>query len=657
MFPIQPGVRFAASTLALSRSTLRVIPLACAMALTTANAQTVLSASSTLPETIVTATRFPEAVGSLPQSVSVVTADDIRASGATTVNEALMRILGVLGRQDLYGGGDYALDLTGFGSTADSNQVVIVDGIRINEGDLGGTRLAGIPIEAIESIEVMRGNAAVLYGEGATGGAIVLTTKAGAGKARRNSAAVQVGVGSLGVREARASATLASGAFSLDVSGQKRDSDNHRANFRSQADGSNLVAQWAQENVRVGVRYGEDRLDTGLPGALSAAQYAADPRQASSLTDHANIRNERTGLFAEAILGDWQLLADAGWRKKALRSVSYDYDVDATNYAVRARHEAKFGKVRNALVIGSDHGQWTRNTLGQYGSQSRQTTEAWYLKDDVTFPTGTRLSAGWRSEQLDKSSSGTALNDRLNAWDMGLSQALAQDVTAWGRVGTSYRLANVDEFTFVAAALRPQTSRDTEVGTRWKLGADKVEARLYRSLLTDELGYDGTVVNSNSWNGFGANVNFDPTRHQGIEVDGTYAVHSHLKFRAVAGLRQAKFRAGTYVGKDVPLSPKQTLALRADWTPLAQHRVSGGVNWVSSMHPGSDFTNQCKMPSHVKGDVRYAYQLRNMEFAVGVNNVTDQKYYTQAYSCSGGVVGGIYPEAGRTVHASLRLSY
>lgn len=99
-------------------------------------AQAQETGASALPETIVTATRFPEPAASLPLGVSVITAQDIQAAGVSTVNEALMRLLGVVGRQDMYGGGDYALDLRGFGTTADSNQAVIVDGIKVSEADL-----------------------------------------------------------------------------------------------------------------------------------------------------------------------------------------------------------------------------------------------------------------------------------------------------------------------------------------------------------------------------------------------------------------------------------------------------------------------------------------------------------------------------------------
>jgi iron complex outermembrane receptor protein len=645
---------------------LRWVPWACALAASSAGAQTAPTpaTSTSLPETVVSASRFAETYASQPQGVSVLTAEDIRASGATTVNEAIMRLLGVVGRQDLYGGGDYALDLRGFGTTADNNQVVVLDGIRLNEADLGGTRLAGIPIDAVERIEVLRGNGAVLYGEGATGGVIVITTQAGAGKARRSGASVQLGAGSLGLREARASATLAAGGFSIDAAAQKRDSDNHRDNFRSETDGGNLTAQWSNDTLRIGARYGEDRLSTGLPGSLTAAQYAANPRQTTKPNDRASLSNQRSGVFAEAMLGEWQLAFDAGWREKSLRSTqsgfSYDYDVEATTYGARARREARWGELRNALVIGADAGEWKRHVMGAFGSRAEQTTHAWYLKDDLTFATGTRLSAGWRTESLDKSlvdsTTTSTLRGSVHAWDVGLSHPVTRALTAWGRVGTSYRLANVDEFSFTdpAVVIRPQTSRDLEAGTRWAQGPFKVEARLYRSLLTDEIGYDPTADGPYGA-GSGANINFDPTRRQGLELDGSWAAARDLTLRANLAWRQSVFRAGKYAGKDVPLAPRQTVSLRADWVPAERQRVTGGVNWVSSQHP--DFANQCRMPAYTTVDLRYAYQWRQVELALGINNLFDRNYYSRAFSCSGGVTSGIYPEAGRTVNATLRVSF
>lgn len=621
-----------------------------------------ISHAQTLPETVVTATRFAESAASLPVGVSVISADAIRASGATTVNEAVMRLLGVPGRQDLYGGGDYSLDLRGFGATSDSNQVVILDGVRLNEADLGGTRLAGIPIDTIERIEVLRGSGAVLYGEGAAGGVIVITTKAGMGKERKTGASAYAAIGSNSLHEARANATVASGGFSLDVNGQRRESDNHRDNFRSKTEGAGLSGQWSNDWLRLGARHAQDALDTGLPGSLTAAQFAANPGQSSNPNDVARIRNESNGVFGEAILGDWQLAADLGWRTKRLDSTqsgfSFGYDVDAEQVAIRAKHEHPLLGGRNALVVGHDQGRWSR--VNRSLVSARQETNAWYLKNDFTWSGGTRLSAGWRTESLDKTAGNgaSALDDRLNAWELGLSQPLSSATTAWARVGTSYRLGNVDEFSFTnpSVAIRPQTSKDIEAGLRWAQTGHRLEARLYRSAITDEIGYDPNAVGPSSAFGFnGANVNFDPTLRQGLEFDGDWAVSRQLSLGARLALRQARFRSGPYAGNDVPLVPRQTLTLRADWLPMAGHRLTGGVNIVGSQSP--DFANQCNMPSYTTADLRYAYQWNKAELSLGVSNLFDRSYYTQAFTCTGGVTNGIYPEAGRTFTAAVRVAF
>ena len=620
---------------------------------------------ATLPETRVTATRFPELLETLPLGVSVIQAGEIRASGATSVNEAIMRLLGVPGRQDLYGGGEYQLDLRGFGTTADNNQVVVLDGIRLSEADLSGTRLAGIPIESVERIEVLRGSGAVLYGEGATGGVIVITTKAGSGRQQATGGSLYGAIGSQDLRDLRASATLAPGnGFSLDAHVQDRRSDGWRDNQDSELQAGTVTAQWAGDWLRIGARLARDDLDARLPGALSAAQYEANPRQASRPDDWATIRNDRAAVFAQAELGAWQLAFDAGRRDKELRSYNvtafgamrYDYDVEAHNYGLRARHEGRFGGVGNTLVLGADVHEWQRDVLGAFASTATQRSRGFYAKDDVTLQGGTRISLGARTERIDKDSAGTTLDDRQHAWELGVSHPFAAGVTGWARVGRSFRLANVDEFSFTTPGrmLEPQVSRDAELGARWSYGDGRLEARLYRSNLRNEIGYDPAGLGA--FGPFGANVNFDPTRRQGLELDWNHAVTPAFGVRLHAAWRQATFRSGPYAGNDVPLVPRRSAAVRADWTPLAGHRLSGGVNWVSSQHP--DFANACSMPSYTTADARYAWQFHpRAELAVGVTNLFDRRFYTQAFACAGGRTTSIYPEPGRQVTASMRVQF
>ena len=623
-----------------------------------AHAQT-QTPTSVLPPVVVTATRFAEDAASLPFGVSVLTADDIRDAGVSTVNEALMKLLGVPGRLDFYGGGDYSLDLRGFGVTAGSNQVVIVDGVRLSEADLGGTRLAGIPIDSIDRIEVIRGSAAVLYGEGATGGAIVITTKAASGKSRESTGQAYVAMGSHALLDARAGASLISGGFSLDVSGNKRTTDGHRDNFKSNVEGLSVTGQWRNDWLRVGVRHGQDELHTGLPGALTALQYQNNPRQTTHPTDRADIDNQRDGIFTGLTLGNWQIDADIGKREKTLESFSsfnYAYDIDARNKGIHARHSAPFGSFNNAFVIGFDRNDWTRVVRDGNGPTVDQVSKAVYLTEDFTLPWGTRLSAGLRSERSNKTSADPAVvpvDERFNAWDFGVVQPIAWGAAVFAKLGRSFRFGNADEigFTSFGGALRPQTSRDIDFGGRWNYRTGRAELRLYRNALRDEIGFNPDAPNTF---GPGANINLEPTVHQGAELEFFQVLSAAVQLRLNAALRKASFTEGTYDGKDLALTPRRSISLGADWNIGGGHKLNGRINTVSSQYP--TFSNACSMPAYTTADAKYAFQTSNIELALGVTNLADKKYYTQAFSCSNGVPSSIYPEAGRGFVASVRVS-
>ncbi|HEY0821103.1 MAG TPA: TonB-dependent receptor [Rhizobacter sp.] len=614
---------------------------------------------ATLPPVVVTASRFAEEADRLPFGVSVVTAQQIRDAGVTTINEALMKLLGVPGRLDLYGGGDYALDLRGFGSAADANQVVILDGVRLNESDLGGTRLAGIPIDDVDTIEVIRGSAAVLYGEGGTAGAIVITTKAAKGKLQRSSGRAYLAMGSDSLLDARGGATLVDGGFSLDASLNKRSSNGHRANFRSSTEGHALTGQWRGEWLRVGARHSQDDLATGLPGSLTNDEYAADPSQASSLTDRASIENQRNGVFAEATLGNWQVALDAGQRDKSLDSTSglffYGYHIEARNRGLRVRHSTPAGAVTNTFTAGIDRNDWTR--VDSFGVTAEHESQGVYLKNDVGLPSGTRLSIGARRDSIVKTAVGTpvaAVDAHFNAWDLGVVQAFGKGVSAYARGGRSFRFANVDEFGYVSpgSTLRPQTSRDLDAGVRldWRTG--RTELRVYRNTLRDEIGFDPAAPGP--FGSPGANVNFDPTRRQGVELELQQALHKTVQVRLNTAARQAKFTDGAYDGKEVAATPRYAASVGIDWQPLAGHKLNAMLNSVSSQPV--DFNNTCTVPAHTTADLRYAFGTDHVELAVGVSNLTDRKYYTLAYRCTaGGEPTAIYPEAGRRVMLSLRV--
>ena len=617
------------------------------------------ASTDTLPITVVTANRFQSAASAQTQSVSIITAEDIKKTGARTVTQALERVLGLPVKLDLSGTGGGSIDLRGYGETAWSNQVVMVDGLRLSEGDQSAPLLGGIAMDSIERIEVLRGASSVIYGAGASAGAILITTKAGAGVARKNSGSITAGLGSKNQRELAANATFATGGFSMDVGAQKRKSDNHRQNFASDSENLSLAAQWTNDWLRVGANLGQDDKSSRLPGSLTPAQFAQDPWQSLTPVDWASQRVNQHGLFAQAQLGNWELAADAGWRDKKSRSESqwgtYDFDIDARNTNLRARHQVKTDTLSSALTLGYDQGEWARTTLGAFGNTVKAKNHGFYIKNDINLTaTATQLSAGLRSEKTERFSPGSPdFAQRVNAWEFGVAQPISQEWTAFGRIAKGLRVANVDEFTFTPGyTLQAQTSKDIEAGLRWTTAANRLELRTFRSRVTNEIGYDPQATPGPFG---GRNINFDPITRSGIELDSRTSLNERLTLNVNAAVRKARFSQGAYAGNTVPLVARSNLSLGLNWSPMAQHSFNVRANMVSSQQV--DFNNTYRIPSYKTLDAGYSYDHGPWELQVQAKNLTNKRYYTQAYLTGAGTNIGVYPEAGRSFNVNLRRQF
>jgi outer membrane receptor protein involved in Fe transport len=130
----------------------------------------------TLPEVTVTATRRQETVESVPYSISVVSADQIAASGATDIASLSFQVPG-LAMYD-YGArfaGATAPIIRGINATGSPAR-----GFRTFEQDPVGTYVGNSPIDGyfllddLNRVEVLRGPQGTLYGAGALGGALRL---------------------------------------------------------------------------------------------------------------------------------------------------------------------------------------------------------------------------------------------------------------------------------------------------------------------------------------------------------------------------------------------------------------------------------------------------------------------------------------------------
>ena len=158
----------------------RLTPLAAAL-LVTCTTPLRADGARDLDTVVITATRFAEPESRLPANTSVITRDDIRNSPARDLPGILKSSAGVVVRA-LSGslGIDSTIDIRGFGESAGSNTLILLDGQRLNPIDLGSINWSAIPLDSVERIEILRGTGSVQYGDKATGGVVnIITDKSG----------------------------------------------------------------------------------------------------------------------------------------------------------------------------------------------------------------------------------------------------------------------------------------------------------------------------------------------------------------------------------------------------------------------------------------------------------------------------------------------
>ncbi|MCP3062185.1 TonB-dependent receptor [Myxococcus sp. K38C18041901] len=129
-------------------------------------------------ERVVTASRRAQSSLEAPNATTVITAEDIRLSGATSLPELLRRVPGA----DVMslGIGSANVSMRGFNQRIANKVLVLVDGRTEYQDFLGLTLWSTIPIglDEIERIEVIRGPGSALYGANAMLGVINIITQA-----------------------------------------------------------------------------------------------------------------------------------------------------------------------------------------------------------------------------------------------------------------------------------------------------------------------------------------------------------------------------------------------------------------------------------------------------------------------------------------------
>src|SRR3954453_19009245 len=258
-------------------------------------------------------------------STTVITADEIANSPAQTVQEIIAQLPGVQ-LTSLFGavnGAQTTVDLRGFGATAASNTLILVNGRRLNDIDMQGVDLSTIPRDSIERIEITKGNSgAVLYGDNAMGGVINIVTKTGV-TGPPLAARIEVGGGSLGQRQVAASASANAGPWSSSVFGNQINSDGYRVNNKLTLQNGVGDIRYTTPDLTAYLTLSGDDQRLGLPGArlvdpsIGVNQLVTDRKGAATPFDHAEKQGANaTAGFIKSLGYGVELIVDGGVRDK-----------------------------------------------------------------------------------------------------------------------------------------------------------------------------------------------------------------------------------------------------------------------------------------------------------------------------------------------------
>jgi iron complex outermembrane receptor protein len=641
------------------------------------------AAQDTDDAVVVTATRFPERALGVPVGVRRITADDIARSAARTLPEILGQ-LGALHIRNNSGSPDQQLDLRGFGITGDQNTLVLVDGVRISELDLAAPQLSAIPLNAIERIEILPGGGAVQYGSGATGGTINIVTRAP--QAQTLSGSVFGGYGTFATSDLRASLNAAGERLGLALYGTAYDTDNYRVNneYRQRSLAGDL--RFTFDRGSLGLKFGVNDQDLRLPGALTEAQIAADPRQASTPNNHAKREGGFVAFNASQTFGDVDLAADLAYRGKTDDAFFDDpffpvflrAKTSTLQFSPRIRWEGALGDLRSQVIAGFDwfDADFTRSSapdeaglsspFGQIDAAQR--SAAGWLQW-VAQLGSLRLNLGGRAASVTSELStlvpGPATtqsqNNTLTAVEGALRYGITRELALAGRLGTSYRIPTVDEngFTLTGSLLEPQTAKQGDLAIELRTRTVTARAGYYLIKLKNEIYFMPLIPP------FGFNANLPPTEREGWELAARWLPTPALELAGSLNLQEATFREGTFggvnvAGNDIPLVPRVLGNLRASWEFLPRARLSASYTYVGKQRYDNDQANTfpSEMPAYGLVDLKLTYDVGNLSLAASVANLFDEQYYSygivNTFNCP---TFCAYPQASRTLFASAEYRF
>jgi iron complex outermembrane receptor protein len=591
-----------------------------------------------LPAVIVSASRLPETPGVASSHVQIISAEDIRRSGARNLT-ALLRQVAVVQLTDTVGDGSSAgIGMRGFGENGSQNSLLLLNGRRLNnDTDIAPPDLRNLGIEDIDHIEIINGSAGALFGSGAIGGIINIVTK----PIRRE---VRTGYsgGSYDYESYRLRAGERDGEMGVQVMAEKTSTDNYRD--RNELNRGFVQGRVTYDQDRYGffVEASRQNLEQNFAGSLLPAQIAQNRRQAQFPGDFTHTQNHRYSAGTHVELNpDWLLTIDGNVRQDesvgVLSNLPTVQSRDQHSVNPRLNGTVKWQGNTLKTVGGYDYDSADYHFLSPFGPiDNRQHVHSHYLQLGwSTAPTWELVAAGRHAEFESRLRDGSTypagknIEDSVDVGSLAFYWRPQAGFSSWLRADENFRFGASDEQT-----LRPfvpsgnYTPLDTQTGISYEAGVEfrqpdwRTSFQLYRLELENEISFDPLLF---------ANVNLDDTRRNGGSLQLDFRIADHFLIGAQVAYVDAEFTSGNADGKRIPFVARDTETLNLTWLTPWRLDVTLEQQRTGTRYPSGDYTNsQPKLKSLYLSNLAASWRWKGLETSLRVNNLFDKEY--NAYS-------------------------
>ncbi|GAA77385.1 MULTISPECIES: TonB-dependent siderophore receptor [Pseudoalteromonas] len=620
-----------------------------------------------------------------PQSELKIDLEALENAGAVSLDQAL-DLSASVARQNNFGGLWNSFSLRGFVGDENLPSNYLVNGFNAGRG-FGGSR----DLSGIESVEVLKGPRAALFGRGEPGGTVNLVTKS---PTFDTAGEIKLSVGSFDTYRADVDYTTAlNDDVAIRLVGFYEDAESFRDTIETTKQGfspsivwninnnSQLIYELEYSDQEVPFDRGVLAIDGEL-GLIPESRFLGEPGDGPIEADVLGHQLEYIHDFDD----NWSILFGANYRDTSLEGFATETgfagvingevnrfrryrDYDSTYQVLRAEVSGNVNVAgfENRLIIGIDgdkfeNDQFALRVRGDqyinvfnpvYGAYALPTPTSntdrveiqesvgVFIQDQISLTDKLDIRIGARFDDYEQRINNRLANTNTKQTQsrvspqFGVVYEASDYVSVYGAYGENFRPlsgadANGDGF-------EPNQSTSTEVGVKFPLN----DGALFGTVAVFKVQQDNMLVVDDATAFTYAAIG--EAQSKGIEIDLTgeltdtlevWASYAYVDATIENSFFDANFGYTVEAGSSLLNVPEQQLSLQLVQSAVLYGKAikfGGGLLHVGKRNGffGTDF----ELPSYTTARVFVNYDVTNeIGIAVEVNNLFDETYYTNSFA-------------------------